>query len=125
MDFWAEVFKEDEAKYDNKYVESRISTKTSLSTIVKEELSPYLLGVLPGHGGGAGVGPAAVAAAPVTVGAVPLEVQLLGHRVHVLQRLRLLLFGQLLHGQESEIKCKESQHVLDSGFLSYLSGVKN
>ena len=125
MDFWAEVFKEDEAKYDNKYVESRISTKTSLSTIVKEELSPYLLGVLPGHGGGAGVGPAAVAAAPVTVGAVPLEVQLLGHRVHVLQRLRLLLFGQLLHGQESEIKCKESQHVLDSGFLSYLSGVEN
>ena len=94
-----------------------------MSTILKEELSSYLLGVLPGHGGGAGVGPAAVAAAPVTVGAVPLEVQLLGHRVHVLQRLSLLLLRQLLHGHESEIKRRESQHV--PGFRSYLSGVKN
>ena len=96
-----------------------------MSTILKEELSSYLLGVLPGHGGGAGVGPAAVAAAPVTVGAVPLEVQLLGHRVHVLQRLSLLLLRQLLHGQESEIKRGESQPHHVTGFRSYLSGVKN
>ena len=96
-----------------------------MSTILKEELSSYLLGVLPWHGGGAGVGPAAVAAAPVTVGAVPLEVQLLGHRVHVLQRLSLLLLGQLLHGQESEIKRGESQPQHVTGFFSYLSGVKN
>ena len=56
------------------------------------------------HGGIPWHGPA-ISAVAIAIRTMALEVQLLGHPAHGLQRLCLLLFGQFLHGQKSETKC--------------------
>ena len=61
----------------------------------------YLFWMLSWHGCVSRHGPT-ISAVTVAIGSMALEVQLLGHPAHGLQRLGLLLFSQLLHCQESE-----------------------
>ena len=45
--------------------------------------------------------PVAAAMTPITVRTMSLQVELLGHRVHLLEGLGLLLLGELLHREKS------------------------